>query len=79
MNWIKLIEPLNELKKNIYEQSLFIELISLCLADSSNRPVLVYQNKCHEELLMKKNNLQNFPKFGLFDGKPILMLNFFGK
>ncbi len=72
-----MIEPLNESKGNIYDQALTIEFISLCLVDFTNRPILIYQNKCYEELFMKKI-FQIFPKFGMFDKKPILKLNVLG-
>ena len=62
MDWIKLLENLNENAKNIESQALYLELIACALVDSNDAPVAIYQEKCLEGIftLGKKKKLIKF-------------------
>ena len=71
IEWIKLLENLNESAKNIENQALYLELIAYALIDSNDAPVPTYQEKCLQEIFPNKQNKQNrlIKYSNVFDGE----------
>ncbi|KAL4480829.1 hypothetical protein ABPG72_001698 [Tetrahymena utriculariae] len=53
VEWVKLLEPLDESKSNILDQTFYIDFISLAMIDPQQKPLQIYQNKCSTELFSK--------------------------
>lgn len=64
LEWIKLLENLNEMSKNIENQALYLELIACALIDAYDCPVTRYQEKSLQEL------------FSVQQGKKLRLLRF---
>ena len=78
LEWLGLLETLNESLDNINEQSLLVELVGLLCVDFKNNGVSLYQNKCLDFVypnLGEINKKVGLLYFKLHHHKPAIIFN----
>lgn len=41
-DWVKLLDPLNEIGNNIYDMTIYLKIISIAMVDSNNQGIIRY-------------------------------------
>ncbi|CAD8198282.1 unnamed protein product [Paramecium pentaurelia] len=81
-DWVRLLEPLEEVGNNIYDMTIYLKIISIAMVDSSNQGIFRYQNKVCKELFSQGKNgktkflcqfniLLDKPTFNLYREEPL--------
>ncbi|CAD8182690.1 unnamed protein product [Paramecium pentaurelia] len=75
-DWVKLLEPLNEIGNNIYDMTIYLKIISIAMVDSNNQGIIRYQKKVCKELFSqgKSGKTKFLCQFNITHSKPTFTL-----
>jgi hypothetical protein len=75
-DWLKLLEPIDELSNNINDQILYLEFALNGIVNSNAQGIIRYQNKVCKELFSqaKNGNSRSIMLFSVCQDKPVVTL-----